>query len=127
MIKHDGVISRISHFFALFGSFSTLFCCALPALFVALWAGATLAGIVTTIPQLVWISDHKTALFIFAAVMLTLSGISQYMNRNAPCPSDPQMAKSCTQTRKISRGVFLFSLTMYAIGFYFAFIAKYFA
>lgn len=126
MIKHDSILSRLSHFFALFGSFSTLFCCALPALFVMLGAGASLAGLVTNIPQLIWISEHKTGLFIFAGVMLTLSGISQYVNRNAPCPTDPTLAKSCKRTHRISRGVFFFSLTMYGIGFYFAFIAKYF-
>lgn len=115
----SGVISTI----ALFGSFSTLFCCALPALFVSLGAGAAVIGLVSTFPQLIWLSEHKIGLFIFAGCMLTLSGVMRYLNRNAPCPADPAKAKACTRLRKISFGIFAFSLVMYLTGFYFAFIA----
>jgi hypothetical protein len=107
----------------LFGSFSTLLCCALPALLVSLGAGAVMIGLVSTVPQLVWVSEHKVALFIFAGIMLTLSGISRYLSRNAPCPADPAAAKACTRLRRISFGIFLLSMTAYAIGFFFAFIA----
>lgn len=117
--KTSGIISTL----ALFGSFSTLFCCALPALMVSIGAGAALIGVVSTFPQLVWLSEHKVGLFIFAGVMLTLSGIMRYLTRNAPCPADPAKAKSCKRLRKISLGIFLFSLAMYATGFFFAFIA----
>lgn len=121
-IKWSGAI----HTLALFGSFSTLFCCALPALFVTLGAGAVLAGIVSNVPQLIWLSENKVGLFIFAGTMLFISGLSRYLTKNAPCPIDPIKKISCTKLRKISFGIFVFSLTLYAIGFYFAFIAKYF-
>jgi len=114
-----GLVSTL----ALFGSFSTLFCCALPALLVSIGAGAAVIGLVSTFPQLVWLSEHKVGLFIFAGCMLTLSGIMRYITRNAPCPADPDKAKSCQRMRRWSLGIFLFSLTMYCIGFYFAFIA----
>lgn len=108
---------------ALFGSFSTLFCCALPALFVSLGAGAALIGLVSAVPQLVWLSEHKIPLFIFAGVMLTLSGVMRYITRNAPCPADPKKAKACARMRRFSLGIFLFSLTLYLTGVFFAFIA----
>lgn len=111
------------HTLTLFGSFSTLFCCALPALFVSLGAGAALAGLVSTVPQLIWLSEHKIGLFIFAGVMLTISTLSRYLTRNAPCPADPKKAKTCARMRRISFVVFCFSLAMYATGFFFAFIA----
>ena len=38
---------------ALFTSFGTLICFALPALFVALGMGAAVAGIVSAVPQLI--------------------------------------------------------------------------
>jgi hypothetical protein len=44
---------------SLFTSFSTLICCALPALLVALGAGAVLSTLVSHVPQLVWVSEHK--------------------------------------------------------------------
>ncbi|MBI1274517.1 hypothetical protein GC177_00910 [bacterium] len=114
-----GIVSTI----ALFGSFSTLFCCALPALLVSIGAGAAVIGLVSTFPQLIWLSEHKVGLFIFAGIMLTLSGTMRYLTRNAPCPADPAKAKACMRMRRFSLGIFLFSLAMYSVGFYFAFIA----
>ncbi len=115
----SGVVSTL----ALFGSFGTLFCCALPALLVSIGAGAAVIGLVSTFPQLVWLSEHKVGLFTFAGIMLTFSGIMRYLNRNAPCPADSAKAKACMRLRRWSFGIFLFSLVMYLTGFYFAFIA----
>ena len=115
--------SKAIHTLTLMTSFSTLFCCALPALFVAVGAGAALAGIVSNVPQLVWLSEHKIALFSFAAVMLVGSGVMRYSSRNAPCPIDPEQAKACTKLRKISLAVYIGSVVIYIIGFFFAFIA----
>lgn len=115
----SGLISAI----ALLGSFSTLFCCALPALLVSIGAGAAVIGLVSTFPQLIWLSEHKVGLFIFAGIMLSVSGIMRYLTRNAPCPADPAKAKACAHMRRLSFGIFLLSLGMYLIGFYFAFIA----
>jgi uncharacterized membrane protein YdcZ (DUF606 family) len=103
-------------------SFTTLLCCALPALLVSLGAGVVLASLVTAVPQLVWISEHKTPLFAFAGVLLLLSGIYSYRQRNAPCPTDPLQAKSCLRLRRISARIFYLSLLVYAIGFFFAFL-----
>ena len=105
-------------------SFTTLLCCALPALLVSLGAGAVLASLVTAVPQLVWISEHKTPLFAFAGVMLLLSGIYSYRQRNAPCPTNPLQAKSCLRLRRISARVFYLSTVLYVIGFFFAFLAS---
>jgi hypothetical protein len=103
-------------------SFSTLLCCALPALLVSLGAGAALASIVAAMPQLVWLSEHKIQLFAFAGLMLALSGVLAYRNRNAPCPADPEQAKSCMRLRRWSAGIFYLSVALYAIGFSFAFL-----
>ena len=118
---HKHIIPTLS----LFGSFSTLLCCALPALLISLGAGAAMIGLVGAFPQLIWISEHKILLFIFAGTMLTLSGTLRYLSRNQACPADPVKANACGRMRRISFGVFCFSLCMYAVGFYFAFIARY--
>ena len=121
MTFHKAILPTLT----LFGSFSTLLCCALPALLVSLGAGVAMIGLVSAVPQLVWVSEHKIALFSFAGVMLALSGISRYLSRNAPCPADPAQAKACTRVRRLSFGVFCFSLTIYMIGFFFAFLARF--
>ena len=103
-------------------SFSTLVCCALPAALVSIGAGAALASVIAAVPQLVWLSEHKVQLFAFAGLMLALSGVSAYRNRNAPCPADPIQARSCIRLRRWSARIFYFSAMLYLIGFLFAFL-----
>jgi hypothetical protein len=114
--------TTFSGFLSLFASSSTLLCCALPALLVAIGAGAVLAGIATNFPALVWLSEHKHITFGFSAVMLGISGWLQWRARSEPCPVEPQAAQSCERTRVISGRVFLASLIIFAIGFVFAFV-----
>src|SRR3989338_10344631 len=109
-------------FLSLFTSFGTLFCCALPTLFVLLGAGAAFAGLSASFPQLEWISDHKNFIFIFAGSMISLNLILRFKNRNATCPTDPKLAKSCCKMRKISDVIFYISVTFFLIGFSFAYL-----
>jgi predicted benzoate:H+ symporter BenE len=118
---HKGIFPTLT----LFTSFSTLICCALPALLVSLGAGAVIIGLVSTFPQLIWLSEHKVGLFIFAGIMLIVTGMSRYMTRHASCPVDLAEAKACLKLRRISFGVFYCSVAMYGLGFFFAFIAQY--
>jgi hypothetical protein len=111
-------------FLTILSSFSTLVCCALPAALVSIGAGAALASVVTAVPQLVWLSEHKIPLFAFAGVILALSGVSAYRNRKAPCPVDPIQARSCMRLRRWSASIFYFAAAIYVIGFFFAFVAS---
>ena len=115
-----------SSFASLFASTSTLLCCALPALLVALGAGAALSSLISAVPQLVILSVYKIELFAFAGVMLLVSGALQWRNRSAPCPIDPALRDACLKTRRVSSWVFGFSILLYAIGGWFAFIAPLF-
>jgi hypothetical protein len=108
---------------ALLGSLGTLICCALPTVLVSLGAGAAMASLVTNMPQLVWLSEHKIPLFIFATFMLLISGMTTYINRRLPCPVEPLQARSCRRMRRFSASIFFTSLALYLIGFYFAFVA----
>ena len=92
---------------SLFASSSTLVCCAIPALLVAIGAGAALSSLVSVFPQIVWLSENKTAVFGLAGLMLAGSGILQWRNRHAPCPTDPALRDACLKTRKISWAVYL--------------------
>ena len=122
----DGVVesrtSLWSSVLSLFASSSTLVCCALPALLVALGAGAALSSLVSVFPQVVWLSEHKEALFVFAGLAMVASGALQWRNRNAPCPTDPALRRACLQTRKVSRRVYGFSVVVYLVGGWFAFV-----
>ncbi len=108
---------------SLFTSMGTLVCCALPALLVTLGMGATLAGFIGAVPWITAISDYKAYVFAAAGIMLTLAAIMQWRARFAPCPADPAKAKACMRLRKISWGILGFSILIYLIGFFFAFLA----
>jgi len=108
---------------ALLSSLSTLLCCALPALLVTLGAGAAVAGLVSTVPQIVVLSEHKELLFAGAGVLLIASAALRYASRNAPCPADPAQAAACTRLRRWG-GIALYgAAAVYAVGFFFAFLA----
>jgi hypothetical protein len=107
---------------SLFASSSTLVCCALPALLVALGAGAALSSLVSAFPQVVWLSQHKEALFVIAGLAMVVSGALQWRNGNAPCPTDPALRRACLQTRRASLRVYGFSVLVYVVGGWFAFV-----
>ncbi len=116
--------SMLVPFFSLFTSFSTLICCALPALFVSLGMGATLVGLVSNFPALIWVSEHKTLVFSLSFFMLALSAYMQYRARNLPCPLDPELARACTVGRLWSKRITFFSISIWLIGAGFAFLPK---
>ena len=111
------------NYLTLFGSAGTLLCCALPALLVSLGLGAVMAGLAAKIPGLIWISEHKLQVFIFAGSMLMLNGFLIWKNRNAPCPIDPKLREACISGRKLSLVIYFISVAIFCIGFFFAFIA----
>ena len=114
--------SAFSAWLSLLASGGTLVCCALPALLVMLGAGAALSGLVSAVPQIVWLSEHKGWVFGSASVLMLAGGWLQWRNRTAPCPLDPQLRAACLRTRRWSLGVYLVSLLLLAVGAAFAFV-----
>ena len=108
---------------SLFTSVSTLLCCALPALLVTIGAGATLASIVSVSPWLVALSKYKVYTFGFSAFMLIVAGIMRHKSKDSFCPVDPTQAKACRNLKIISGVIYWGSVTIFLIGFFFAFIA----
>lgn len=109
-------------FFTLMTSMSTLVCCALPALLVSLGMGAALAGLVSNVPQLVWLSEHKAWVFGASGLMLAMSGFLIWRNRNAPCPVDLKLRAACVRGRAISFWIWIFSAGIFGTGAFFAFV-----
>ena len=114
---------KLLSFLSLFGSVGTLVCCALPALFVALGLGATFASMLSVFPQLIWLSEHKRWVFAIAGGLLLLGGVAQWSARYEACPTDPELAKSCGRSRKISRWIYAIAVLLYLTGGFFAFVA----
>lgn len=109
-------------FTALIASSGTLVCCVLPAVMVALGAGAALAGLVGAVPQLVWMSEHKGLVFGVAAALLVAAGTALWLARRAPCPADPVLARACVRLRALSRVFYLIAVGAFVLGVTFAFV-----
>lgn len=107
---------------------STLLCCALPALLVSLGLGASMVALTKAIPQITWIGEHKDYVFGFAFLMLLISSILTYKNRNTPdnitCPIDPKLRDACLRGRKYSKNVLILSWVALGVGFFFAYLAQ---
>jgi predicted small integral membrane protein len=88
---------------------------------ISLGAGAALAGLVSAVPQLVWLSKHKALVFGIAAALLAIAGVAIWQARRLPCPADPKLAHACIRLRRLSAVLYVIALLAFSLGFIFAF------
>lgn len=110
-----GIISLIA-------SSSTLICCALPAMFVAVGAGATLASLVNIFPQLIIISKYKIVISSITLLVLFIAGWFIKKSDSLPCPIDPQLRIICLKTRKRSKIMYYASVIIFVMASAFTYI-----
>ena len=84
-----------------------------------------MAGLASNIPGLVWVSEHKTQVFVVAGIALVVNGFWLWKQRNAPCPTDPKLRDACIKGRKFSLYVYGVSVGIFLVGAFFAFVAPY--
>lgn len=106
-------------YLALIASSATLLCCGLPALLVFLGFGAVVASVVSSLPFLVVLSQHKLAVFGAAALIILLAWIIS--NRASSCPIG-ERKDDCQQLKRASRIVLMASTVLWVIGFSSAFV-----
>ncbi len=125
--KELNTLSNIKNlsFLSLFTSTGTILCCALPALLVTVGAGAALSSLISTFPQIVWVSKYKEYIFIAAFILIILAGYLQWQARKLPCPADKLLAAQCMKARKLSLVIYFVSVVILIIGFTFAFVLPY--
>ena len=111
-----------TNFFSLFASTSTLICCALPALFVSLGAGASFASLVSTFPFLVSLSLYKVPISSFALLMIIVAGIINYRTAKLPCPLDSELGRVCMETRRQSQRLYFISTGIFAFASFFTYV-----
>ena len=111
-----------ANFVSLFASSSTLICCALPAIFVALGAGASFASLVSTFPFLIVLSQYKIYISFTALTVLAIAGIINYRTYFMPCPADPELGRLCLQTRQRSRMLYYLSSAIFIFASVFTYV-----
>ncbi len=101
---------------------STLMCCALPAALVMIGAGSVLASLLSWLPAIVVLSQHKLTVFGIAGVSLLVAGFVLQQSSRMPCSLDPALARRCRHRLNQGRKLYALSCTAFMIGGFCAFI-----
>lgn len=107
----------------LFASTTTLLCCALPMLLVAVGLGAFVAASFSALPLLAGLTAHKGWLFAASGLALTLAAVLEYRRGRDRCPADPALADACATASRWNRRVLVLSATIWVLGFATAYLA----
>lgn len=109
---------------SLFTSVSTLLCCALPSLLVALGMGAVVAGLASDIPWLFSLSKYKGWMFFIAGVMIGFNFWLFYgRRREQACEIDENGKETaCDTATRWSKGILWFSFGLYLLGLFSAYL-----
>jgi hypothetical protein len=119
----DALKANVSVAFGtLLATTGTLLCCVLPAVLISIGAGASLIGLISVFPQVVWLSEHKAVVFGTAGVLLAVSGAMIWRARGLPCPVEQKAARACTRLRRLSAALYLLSVFFFVAGAIFAFV-----
>jgi hypothetical protein len=116
----------ITSMLSLFTSFSTLLCCALPALLVTLGMGAVVAGLVSDLPFLRTLSLYKEWTFSFATLLIAFNFWLIYRKKpqNTTCEIPENGEESaCVTASRWSKKILWVSAILLFIGFFMAFLA----
>lgn len=113
---------KVLSFFSLFGSLSTLLCCALPVTLVTLGMGATFASLTASFPQIIWLTERKEALFIITGLLLIVSYFLMKRSENLACPIDIDQREACQSSKSISKKIYWTTVIIYLVGLSFSYV-----
>jgi len=116
--------AALMNYLSLFGSFSTLICCALPSVLVLLGMGATMVSLLSAAPWLVNMSRHKAWTFSSAGGLIGMSFVMTYwiapqFRIGEICSADDP---TCGQVSRFSRMLLWGSATIWSFGFFMAYL-----
>jgi mercuric ion transport protein len=117
--------TALLNYFSLFGSFSTLICCALPSVLVLLGMGSAVASLLSAAPWLVSLSRHKIWTFSIAGSLIAASFVVTYvvaprLREGEACEADDPT--TCGEISKLSRVILWGSATIWSGGFFVAYL-----
>jgi hypothetical protein len=109
---------------SLFTSVSTLLCCALPSLLVAVGMGAVVAGLVSDFPALIWLSKYKEWTFLGAGILIGFNFWLFYERKNDQvCKIDEYGNETpCDTAARWSKVILWVSFGLYILGLFSAYL-----
>lgn len=117
--------AALLNYFSLFGSFSTLICCAIPSVLVLLGMGTAVASVLSAAPWLVGFSRHKIWTFSIAGALIAASFVVTYivaprLREDQICNADDPT--TCGEVSRLSRYVLWGSALIWSAGFFVAYL-----
>ncbi|MEQ8551633.1 hypothetical protein RT717_01235 [Imperialibacter roseus] len=109
---------------SLFTSVSTLLCCALPSLLVAVGMGAVVAGMVSDFPALIWLSKYKEWTFLIAGILIGFNFWLFYGRKgDLACEIDEYGNETpCDTAARWSKIILWISFGLYLLGLFSAYL-----
>jgi len=111
---------KIMSFFSLFGSTTTLLCCALPATLSIIAGGAAVGSLISVFPWLIPLSKHHNWIFLIAGILLLINGIF-VLSPKGKVACSITGGKGCEVAGSFSKWMFWISVILYSIGAFFAY------
>lgn len=111
---------KIISFFSLFGSTTTLLCCALPATLSIVAGGAAVGSLISVFPWLIPLSRYHNWLFLIAGILLFVNGVF-VLSPKGKVACSITGGKGCEVAGNFSKWMFWISVTLYSIGAFFAY------
>jgi len=111
----------VTLFLALFTSFSTILCCALPIILVFLGFGSAFAALSSNFMFINIIAEKGSYLFIASLIFLAISAYFIFF-KNQSCPSDKKLANICLKSKIINKYIWFFAIFIWIISFFFKYI-----
>lgn len=112
---------KVMSFLSLFGSSATLLCCALPAALSVIAGGAAVGSLISVFPWLIPISKYHNWIFLVAGILLFVNGVS-VLRPKGKVACTVTGGKGCDVAGGFSKRMFWFSIILYGIGFFFAYL-----
>lgn len=109
-----------STFLALFTSTGTLVCCALPALIAAVAGGSALAGLLSTAPWLITLSQYSGWVFLVAGILIAFSIVLVYRPKGKVACSITG-GKGCEVAGRATKIMLWISIAFFLTGLFFAY------
>jgi hypothetical protein len=94
--------SLFAQIIVLFASTSTLICCALSALLVAIGATGALVSLFSNIPFLITISENKEMVFTISGLLIIIAFWTQRKDEIDSCELDDTLMMSSSSQESIS-------------------------
>ncbi len=122
MIEQDVSSPPRFGWLVLFATIPTLFCCALPIVFVTLGFGASWAALYSSVPVIGLVAANKIWFFVASGILLSVA-LWMILRSGQTCPSDPKLAAVCNNARKWNKRLVFMALAVWFTGFFAAYLA----